>query len=167
MTHSFPTRRSSDLALVFRDCRRVPKYAPVAAHDDDVGPLLKRRHAFDQGTEIVAVDESADVGFDAPVLPGCILGIGMPTQWHDARGPAASMGTGQEARGAGKEPDFVAMAFDDRRPARGEDVVAAADRCDAGFAEELPRPPEGAVAAVHGVIVGEIGCESCRARGCQ
>src|SRR3546814_12907896 len=84
--------------------------APVAAHDDDVGPLLKRRHAFDQGTEIVAVDESADVGFDAPVLPGCILGIGMPTQWHDARGPAASMGTGQEARGAGKEPDFVAMA---------------------------------------------------------
>src|SRR3546814_10432889 len=81
------------LALVFRDCRRVLKYAPVAAHDDDVGPLLKRRHAFDQGTEIVAVDESADVGFDAPVLPGCILGIGMPTQWHDARGPAASLGT--------------------------------------------------------------------------
>src|SRR3546814_3462455 len=49
------------LALVFRDCRRVLKYAPVAAHDDDVGPLLKRRHAFDQGTVIVAVDESADV----------------------------------------------------------------------------------------------------------
>src|SRR3546814_8032658 len=65
------------------------------------------------------------------------------------------MGTGQEARGAGKEPDFVAMAFDDRRLARGEDVVAAADRRDAGFAEELHRPQEGAVAAVHGVIVGD------------
>src|SRR3546814_18572899 len=79
----------------------------------------------------------------------------MPAQWHDARGPASSMGTGQEARGAGKEPDFVAMAFDDRRLARGEDVVAAADRCDAGFAEELHRPQAGAVAAVHGVIVGD------------
>src|SRR3546814_18837135 len=84
------------LALVFRDCRRVLKYAPVAAHDADVGPLLKRRQAFAQGNEIVAVHESAHVGFAAPVLPGCILGQGMPTQWPDARGPAASTCPGKK-----------------------------------------------------------------------